>query len=93
MFLINKGEIGELYHITGEKEMSNLELAQFIADVLNKELKYELVNFHEDRPGHDLRYALDGSKLFSLGFKLPLDFKESLRKTILWTVENDKWLE
>jgi dTDP-glucose 4,6-dehydratase len=93
LFLINKGEIGELYHITGEKEMSNLELAQFVADVLNKELKYELVNFHEDRPGHDLRYALDGSKLFSLGFKLPLDFKESLRKTILWTVENHKWIE
>jgi dTDP-glucose 4,6-dehydratase len=93
LFLINKGNIGELYHITGEKEVDNLEMAQFIAKVLNKPLDYELVDFHSDRPGHDERYALDGNKLFSLGWKLPIDFENSLRNTILWTVENDKWLE
>jgi dTDP-glucose 4,6-dehydratase len=92
-FLIRNGTIGELYHITGEKEVDNLEMAQFISKVLNKELKYELVDFHSDRPGHDERYALDGNKLFSLGWKLPIDFDKSLENTILWTVENQKWLE
>ena len=92
-FLISKGIIGELYHITGEKEVNNLEMAQFISKVLNKEFKYELVDFHSDRPGHDERYSLDGSKLFSLGWKLPVDFEKSLEKTILWTIENRKWLD
>ena len=68
-------------------------MAQFVAKVLNKDLNYELVNFHEDRPGHDTRNALDGSKLFLLGWKLPLEFENSLRNTILWTVKNKKWLE
>jgi dTDP-glucose 4,6-dehydratase len=52
-----------------------------------------MVNFHTDRPGHDLRYSLDGSKLFSLGFKLPLNFEESLKNTILWTLENKEWID
>ena len=93
LFLINKGSIGELYHITGEKEVNNLEMAQFISKVLNKELIYELVDFHSDRPGHDERYALDGNKLFTLGWELPVDFEHSLKNTILWTLENPKWLE
>ena len=59
----------------------------------NKELDYEMVDFHSDRPGHDLRYGLDGNKLFNMGFKLPLNFEESLRKTVEWTLENQKWLE
>ena len=92
LFLIGKGEIGELYHITGEKEVTNLEMAQFVAKILNKELKYKLINFHEDRPGHDERYSLDGSKLFSLGFTMPVEFETSLKNTILWTIENQKWL-
>ena len=66
-----------------------------ISKFMNKELKYEMVDFHTDRPGHDLRYGLDGSKLFDMGFKLPIDFKESLKKTVEWTLleENIKWLE
>jgi dTDP-glucose 4,6-dehydratase len=93
LFVINKGTIGERYNITGEKEIDNLELAQFIASVVGKELKYELCYLCESRPGHDLRYSLDGSKLFNLGWKLPVDFQESLKKTILWTLDNRKWLE
>jgi dTDP-glucose 4,6-dehydratase len=93
LFLIEKGKVGELYHITGEKEVNNLEMAQFIAKELGKELIYELVNFHGDRPGHDLSYNLNGEKLFSLGFKLPVNFEESLRKTVRWTIEHPKWLE
>lgn len=93
LFLINNGKIGEKYNISGEKEVSNLEMAQYIAKFMNKELDYEMVDFHSDRPGHDLRYGLDGTKLFNMGFKLPLNFKESLRKTVEWTLENQKWLE
>tara|TARA_B100000965_G_scaffold42235_1_gene31018 strand:+ start:2399 stop:3388 length:990 start_codon:yes stop_codon:yes gene_type:complete len=93
LFLINNGDIGEKYNISGEKEVSNLEMAQYIAKFMNKELDYEMVDFHSDRPGHDLRYGLDGNKLFSMGFSLPLNFEESLRKTVEWTLENKKWLE
>lgn len=93
LFLINKGSIGEKYNIAGEKEVSNLEMAQLIAGYMKKELQYKMVDFHSDRPGHDLRYGLDGTKLFNMGFSLPLNFEESLRKTVEWTLENKKWLE
>ena len=95
LFLIKNGTVGEKYNISGEKEVSNLEMAQMIAKFMNKEneLKYEMVDFHSNSPGHDLRYGLDGSKLFEMGFKLPLNFEESLRKTVEWTLENSKWLE
>ncbi len=93
LFLIQNGEIGEKYNISGEREVSNLEMAQLIAKYVGKELNCEMVDFHSDRPGHDLRYGLDGSKLFELGFELPLNFEESLEKTVKWPLENQKWLE
>lgn len=95
LFLLNNGVVGEKYNITGEREMDNLEMAQFIADTMGKELKYELIDFHSKRPGHDLRYGLDGNKMFKMGWKMPYPFEESLRKTILWGAkeENAFWLE
>jgi dTDP-glucose 4,6-dehydratase len=95
LFLIKNGTIGEKYNISGEREVSNLEIAQLIAKSMNKEneLNYELIDFHSSRPGHDLRYGLDGTKLFNMGFKLPLNFEESLKKTVEWTLQNQKWLE
>lgn len=95
LFLLKNGKIGEKYNVTGEREVDNLEMAQMIADYLNMELIYELVDFHSDRPGHDLRYALDGTKLFDMGWKMPYSFEESLEKTVKWTCqqENKKWLE
>jgi dTDP-glucose 4,6-dehydratase len=93
LFLITNGTIGEKYNISGEKEVSNLEMAKLIAEIMNKELDYELVDFHSNRPGHDLRYGLDGSKLFQMGFKLPVNFEESITKMVKWTLENQKWLE
>ena len=47
----------------------------------------------DTRPGHDLRYSLDGTKLREMGWKLPLTFEDSLRKFIKWTVENPRWME
>jgi len=53
-----------------------------------------MVNWHESRPGHDLRYALDGTKLKEMGFEYPKTFEQSLTKTIKWYLEpkNKKWL-
>lgn len=84
------------YNIVGEKEMTNLELAQFIATTLNKELKYDMVDFHSSRPGHDLRYSLDDTKMRQLGWQSPKTFEESLAKTINWhflTAQNKRWFE
>lgn len=93
LFLIQNGKIGESYNLTGEKEISNLDMALFIASVMEKPLKYEMVDFHSSRPGHDLRYGLDGSKMTEMGWAQPVGFEDSLRKTIQWTLENSKWLE
>jgi len=93
LWLSQKFEQREKYNITSEKEITNLELAQMIAGFMGKELKYRIVNFHQSRPGHDLRYALDGSKLASMGYKIPLTIEDSLRKTVEWTLNNRKWLE
>lgn len=93
LFLLKKGKIGEKYNVVGEKEVSNLEMAKFIAKVLNKKLNYKMVDFHSNRPGHDLHYRLDGTKMKNLGWKLPISFEESLKKTILWTIKHQEWLK
>jgi len=80
------------FNIVGEKEVDNLELAQFIANIVGKPLNYEMVDFHSSRPGHDLRYGLDGTKLKSLGFEYPSTFEQSLTKTINWELKNKEWL-
>ena len=81
------------FNIVGEKETDNLQLAQLIADILGKELKYEMVDFHSRRPGHDLRYALDGQKMKELGWEHPVPFEQSLESTIKWSLERDEWLK
>ena len=93
LFLLKHGKNGEKYNITGEREVSNLEMAQIIADTIGKPLKYTMTDCHTLRPGHDLRYGLDGSKMFEMGWKIPVPFDESIKNTILWTLENQKWLE
>ena len=52
-----------------------------------------VVDFHSIRPGHDLRYGLDGSKLINMGWKMPVSFEQSLEKMIKWTLEHQEWLE
>jgi dTDP-glucose 4,6-dehydratase len=91
-FLLDKFEQREFYNIVGEKELSNLELAQTIAKIMNKELKYDMVDFHSSRPGHDLRYSLDGSKMASMGWIVPKTIDKSLEKVVDWTLKNEKWL-
>ena len=76
------------FNIVGEREVDNLEMAQMIAKYAERELKYELVDFHSSRPGHDLRYALDGAKMQRLGWTPPTPLEESLRRTVEWTINN-----
>ncbi|MBU1173752.1 MAG: NAD-dependent epimerase/dehydratase family protein [Proteobacteria bacterium] len=84
-------EVGK-FHIVGEREIDNLTLALMIADHMGEELRYELVDFHSSRPGHDLRYALSGEKLASFGWHTPINFNESLGRTVEWTLGNQRWL-
>jgi dTDP-glucose 4,6-dehydratase len=84
--------VPDRYNIVGELELNNLELAQMVADILGKELKFEYEDFHKTRPGHDRRYALDGAKIAELGWKIPVGFKQSLEKTVLWTIDHPEWL-
>lgn len=92
--LYNEGEnmLPDRYNIVGDIEMDNLSLAKLVADMLGKELKYELVDFHAGRPGHDRRYALDGKKLKELGWQAPVEFEPSLKKSIEWTLAHPQWL-
>ena len=88
LFLIKNGKIGHSYNLTGEREISNLEMAQMISIIMDKELIYEMVDFHSDRPGHDLRYGLSDEKMKKMGWKLPVNFEESLEKTVKWEINN-----
>jgi dTDP-glucose 4,6-dehydratase len=80
------------FHIVGEREVDNLEMAQMIASAVGKPLRYELEDFHSSRPGHDLRYALDGTKIADTGWVAPMPLEESIRKTVEWTLKHPEWL-
>lgn len=82
------------WNIVGDMEIANDDFARMIGKIMGKEPKIELVSFHSSRPGHDLAYRLDGSKLKNAGFGYPMSFEDSLRKTVEWTLkpENSKWL-
>jgi dTDP-glucose 4,6-dehydratase len=91
LFLLENGEQREKFNIVGE-ELSNLEIAQIIADTIGMPLKYEMVSQDELRPGHDFRYALDGGKMAAIGWSAPVSARNSLIKTVQWTLENRRWL-
>lgn len=90
-FLLEKGRAGESYNIIGFDELSNLEMAERIAGILGKPLIPDFVDFHSARPGHDMRYALDGSKLASMGWEPELSFDESLTRTVEFALKQPEW--
>lgn len=92
LFLLENGKAGEEYNIIGEKEYTNLEICEMISNIIGKPLIPSFIDFHSSRPGHDIRYALDGSKLDRLGWAPPMSIEESLKKTVEWTIKNSKWL-
>ena len=80
------------FNIVGSEELNNLQLAQIIAEAQDKELKYELVDFHSARPGHDLRYALDGEKMRSIGWTPAKSVRERIADVTNWTLANKRWI-
>lgn len=98
LFILTKGKNGEIYNIVGEKELNNLEIAQRISKIIRgreldieKEVKF--IPFEKVRPGHDKRYALDGSKMSKLGWKPSVDFESSFEKTVKWIADHPLWLK
>ncbi len=88
-FLLHTGEPGQVYNIGGGNERSVLEIAELLLDELGK--SESLIEFVQDRPGHDLRYALATDKLRALGWAPQADFEQALRQTVRWYVENEAW--
>lgn len=101
LFLLNRGKITMLgddgatrpdrWHVVGEREVPNDELVHTLAEHLGVEANIEYLDFHSSRPGHDMRYALDGTKLREAGWVMPIGLDDSLRKTVEWTVAHPKW--
>jgi len=95
LFLFNRQEKGEFYHIVGE-ERTVLEIANWISEVIKrrklKEEEIKWIDYHRARPGHDKRYALSGEKMAKMGWKPPVDLENSLKKCVKWTLKHRKWL-
>jgi dTDP-glucose 4,6-dehydratase len=81
------------FNIVGSEELNNLELAQIIANCQNKELKYEMVDFHSSRPGHDLRYSLSGEKMKKLGWEPSIKLTQRIKQVVEWSLKNQNWIE
>lgn len=92
LFLLDKAAPGQRFNIVGERR-TNLEIAQFVAGIVGSNPRIRMVDFHSSRPGHDLHYALDGSKMAEMGWKAPVGLDDSLAKTVRWTLDHPKWLE
>lgn len=80
------------FNVTSDDEFDNLTIAKKVAEIMGKELNYELIDVHAVRKGHDRRYALDSTKLKDTGWVMPFTFEESLKKYINWTLEKKTWL-
>jgi dTDP-glucose 4,6-dehydratase len=87
--VLQKGKLGEIYNIGGKQELQNIMIVKAILRLLNK--NEDLIEFVKDRPGHDLRYSLDISKIEKLGWKPKIKFEEGIKKTISWYKENKAW--
>ena len=90
--IVRKGKDGEVYNIGGHNEYSNLEVVKIILKELDR--PESLIHFVKDRPGHDLRYAMDPTKIETeLGWKPEYTFATGIRKTIEWYLENRPWYD
>jgi dTDP-glucose 4,6-dehydratase len=98
--IFHRGIVGQTYNIGGNNEWTNIALIRALCDVMDKKLgrpqgtSQQLITFVKDRAGHDLRYAIDSSKIqHELGWNPSLRFEEGLAKTVDWYLENAEWLE
>ena len=98
--IFHKGKASETYNVGGFNECKNIDLVKLLCQKVDKKLKRKLgtseklITFVKDRPGHDLRYAIDASKLNrALGWRPSVSFEEGLSKTIDWYLTHEDWLE
>jgi dTDP-glucose 4,6-dehydratase len=98
--VFHEGKNHETYNIGGFNEWKNIDLVKLLCQIMDKKLgrsegtSEELITYVKDRPGHDLRYAIDASKINKeLGWKPSVTFEEGLEKTINWYLENEEWLQ
>lgn len=90
--IIRHGKNGEVYNLGGNSEKENIEVVKLILKILNK--SEDLIEYVSDRKGHDLRYAMNYNKAKTmLGWEPQIDFKDGLKETIDWYLNNKKWLE
>ncbi len=98
--IFHTGKNGQTYNIGGFNEWQNIDLIQVLCKVMDRKLNREagssakLITYVKDRPGHDLRYAIDSTKLKNeLGWEPSLQFEEGLEKTVDWYLANEQWLD
>ena len=90
--ILQHGKIGEVYNIGGHNEMRNIEIVKLICKELGK--PESLITYVTDRKGHDLRYAIDHTKISTeLGWQAQMTFEEGLQRAIRWYLENRAWWE
>ena len=90
--IIHKGRVGEVYNIGGHNERTNLEVVKTVIRELGK--SEDLITYVTDRPGHDMRYAIDPTKIHNeLGWLPETKFEDGIKKTIKWYLENKEWWE
>ena len=90
--ILHKGKVGEVYNVGGHNERTNLDVVKTILKVLNK--PESLITYVKDRPGHDLRYAIDPTKLETeLGWKPTYNFDTGIKQTIQWYLDHKQWWE
>lgn len=87
--VLEKGERGEIYNISSGIEKTNLEIVKEILKLMNK--SQDIIEFVQDRPGHDIRYSLDSTKIRNLGWKPKYSIKEGLEETVGWYLQNEDW--
>jgi len=97
--IFHRGVAGETYNIGGFNEWKNIDIVRLLCQIMDKKLgrpegtSAELITFVKDRAGHDLRYAIDASKIQSeLGWEPSLTFETGIEKTVDWYLENEEWL-
>jgi dTDP-glucose 4,6-dehydratase len=86
-----KTDLPDRYNIVGDRRVDNLQMARRISSILGCSLRYRFDHSPRSRPGHDLHYGLDGSKLAALGWCPPVDFEISLERTVKWMIKNPCW--
>lgn len=90
-YILNKSAAGDIYNLGSGEERKNIEVVRTVLKILNK--KDDLIDFVEDRPGHDFRYSMNSDRIKKLGWKTTLSFDDGIEKTVKWYLKNLDWVK